>query len=78
MKIKIGSTIYQSHRGHNNFFYPDKGKPLTLSSSVLADKLQWIGDTSLIAVYSSETVSAIDDEDNYLHIQGPFWVKKQP
>ena len=76
MKLKIGTVIYPSELGYNGFLYPDKTKPLTLTGSVVVTSLPWVGGDNCKAVKSDSVVTAYDENEEYHHIRGSFWVSK--
>lgn len=76
MKLKIGTTIYPSELGHKGFLYPDKTRPMTLTCSTTVTLLHWVGDNDCKAVHSDSIVSACDEDDEYHHIKGSFWISK--
>lgn len=76
MKLKIGTIIYPSELGHNGFLYPDKTRPMTLTGSVVVTDLPWVGDNECKAVKSDVVVAAYDEDDEYHHIKGSFWISK--
>lgn len=76
MRLKIGTIIYPSELGHNGFLYPDKTRPMTLTGSVVVTDLPWVGDNECKAVKSDVVVAAFDEDGEYHHIKGSFWISK--
>lgn len=76
MKLKIGTVIYPSELGYKGFLYPDKTRPMTLTCSTVVTSLPWVGDSECKAVRSDAVVTAYDEDDEYHHIKGSFWISK--
>ncbi len=78
MKLKLGTVVYRSERGHKGFYYPVRSRSLTLSSAVEVRSLTWVGGgPSLRPLYALGDVSAFDGEGHYHHFGGVFWISKE-
>lgn len=75
MRLKIGQVIYPSEAGHYGFIYPNKDRPLTLTSPVEVDPLWLMGDSEYAAYQPLTELKARDSNEHY-NIQNPIWVKK--
>ena len=49
---------------------------MTLTGSVVVTDLPWVGDNECKAVRSDAVVTAYDEDDEYHHIKGSFWISK--
>ena len=76
MKIKLGATVYPSQLGHNGFYYPIKTEPLKVTGTLEASTLPWVGGQEMIAVKPNSTLSALNKDDEYVHIDGPVWIPR--